>query len=139
MINADVKRKIDLCQEYLEKLSVYTALASHEILKDEERRLAMERLFLLMVDEAVDINAALAYQLGGRIPETQKSTFAELVPLHILESDFVEKISGSVKVRNQMTHDYEKIQHTESVDLMKKFAELYKQYLNILVNKFISQ
>ena len=139
MLTADIKRKIDKCQEYLEKLSVYTVLARDEILGSEEKRLAMERLFLLTGDEAVDINAALAYQLGGRIPETQKSTFAELVPLHILETDFAEKIAGSVKIRNQMTHDYEKIQHAELIDLMNKFAEMYKTYIRILVKKFVSQ
>ncbi len=138
MINDDIKKKIYQCQEYLEKLSAYAVLASDEILKNEEKRLAMERLFLLMVDETVDINAALAYQLGGRIPESYKSTFFELVPLNILEGDFAEKISGSVKVRNQMTHDYEKVQHSELIDSMKKFVPMYKTYIRILISKFVS-
>lgn len=139
MVHAEIKRKIDLCQEYLEKLSLYTVLSDSELLRHEEKRLAMERLFLLMVDEAVDINAALAYQFGGRIPETHKSTFAELVPLKILEADFAEHISGSVKVRNQLTHDYEKLSHADSIAHMKRFAELYKKYLAALVTQVVSR
>jgi len=38
-----------------------------------------------------------------------------------------------------MTHDYEKIQHAELIDLMNKFAEMYKTYIRILVKKFVSQ
>src|SRR3990167_7940063 len=101
MISSDIQKKVVQLQEYMDKLSEYAAFSTDEVLMDEQKRLAMERLFLLMVDEAVDINAAVAYQLGGRIPETQKSTFSELVPLNILETDFAEKIAGSVKIRNQ--------------------------------------
>lgn len=62
--------------------------------------------FQLMVDEAVDINTALIYQLRGKVPDSYKSTFYELVSLDILEKSFAEKIAESVKVRNQMIHDY---------------------------------
>lgn len=136
-VNAAIQKKIYQLQEYLNKLAPYTTLNSAVLLGNEEKRAAMERWFQLMVDEAIDINAALAYQLGGRIPESYKSSFHELASLGIIENGFTEQIADSAKVRNQMTHDYEKIRYAELIALMKKYFELYKKYTQILVEKFI--
>ena len=135
MISSDIQKKVVQLQEYMDKLSEYAAFSTDEVLMDEQKRLAMERLFLLMVDEAVDINAAVAYQLGGRIAESYKSSFHELVPLHLLAPGFAEKIAESAKIRNQLTHDYETLQKREAIENMKKFYELYKEYVRVLIEK----
>ena len=92
-----------------------------------------------MADEAFDVNAALAYQLGNKIPESNKSTFFELADLKILDRNFAEKIADSAKTRNQLTHDYDKVQDRIMVDDMKKFAEMYKEYIKILIGKFVAK
>ena len=135
MISSDIQKKVVQLQEYMDKLSEYAAFSTDEVLMDEQKRLAMERLFLLMVNEAVDINAAVAYQLGGRIAESYKSSFHELVPLHLLAPGFAEKIAESAKIRNQLTHDYETLQKREAIENMKKFYELYKEYVRVLIEK----
>ena len=132
MKNQELERKIGLLREYVEKLAPYAVLDSDDLIKDEEKRAAMERWFQLMVDEAIDINTALTYQLGGKVPESYKSTFYELVGLGILEKSFAEKIAESVKVSNQMIHDYERVQHSELIERMKGFFEPYKKYARII-------
>ncbi len=97
----------------------------------------MERMFLLMVDEAIDINVALAYQLGGKIAESNRSTFLELVPLGIIDEPFAIRIGESAKVRNQLTHRYEELQKAEAVEAMKKFAAMYTEYTALLIKKLI--
>jgi uncharacterized protein YutE (UPF0331/DUF86 family) len=130
------KKKVDRLQEYISKLAPYAILDTDLLLKNEEKRVAMERWFQLMVDEAVDINAFLVYQIGGKVADSYKSSFHELVPLSIIDSTFAEKIADSAKIRNQMTHDYEKLQYMELVESMKKNFELYKEYVKIIVSKF---
>ena len=137
MKNPELERKISLLREYVDKMAPYAELDSSELIRNEEKRAAMERWFQLMVDEAVDINTALAYQLSGKVSESYKSTFYELVTLNILEKSFAEKIAESVKVRNQMIHDYERIQHSELIERMKSFFEPYKTYTRILIEKFL--
>lgn len=139
MKNPELERKIGLLREYVDKLAPYAALDSSDLIRNEEKRAAMERWFQLMVDEAVDINAVLLFQLSGKVPESYKSTFYELVPLDILEKNFAEKIADSVKVRNQMIHDYERIQHSELIERMKSFFEPYKIYTRIIIEKFLNQ
>lgn len=138
MKNPELERKIKLLKEYVDKLAPYAALDSSDLIKNEEKRAAMERWFQLMVDEAVDINAALAYQLSGKVSESYKSTFYELVALNVIEKTFAEKIAESVKVRNQMIHDYERIQYSELIEKMKSFFEPYKTYARIIIEKFLN-
>ena len=137
MDNTELKRKIDRVREYTEALSPYIDLASSEILDNTEKLAAMERWFLLMVDESIDINAMIMYQVGGKVADSYKTTFHELVPLGVIDSDLAEKISESAKIRNQLTHDYEKLQKKDAIEIMKKFHPIYKEYLKILIEKFI--
>lgn len=139
MKNPELERKIGLLKEYVDKLAPYVALDSGDLIRNEEKRAAMERWFQLMVDEAVDINTALTYQLSGKVSESYKSTFYELVTLNILEKSFAEKIADSVKVRNQMINDYERIQHSELIERMKDFFESYKTYTLIIIEKFLDK
>jgi uncharacterized protein YutE (UPF0331/DUF86 family) len=106
---------------------------------NQDKLLAMERSFQLVVDEAIDINALVSYQLGGKVSDSYKSTFYELVPLGIVEQSFADVISESAKVRNQLTHDYDKLSQTEIVSSIKRFFELYKTYLDKLIKRFIVQ
>ena len=137
MTNPELEKRILRMRDYLEKLAAYILLEQKELLKNDEKLLAMERLFLLVVDEAIDINAAIVYQMGGSIAESYKSTFYELVPLKIIDLELAEKIAESAKIRNQLTHDYEKLQKKDADEAIKKFQPLFKEYLRVLIGKFV--
>ena len=109
------------------------------ILGNKEKLASMERFFQLMADEAFDTNAAIAYQLGNQVPESNRSTFSALSDLGILNTEFAERIAGSAKVRNQIIHNYEKVQKKELIENMRRFAELYKEYIKILVIRFVKE
>lgn len=138
MIKPELEKRILRLRDYLEKLSPYVSLEQKKLLENDEKLLAMERLFLLVVDEAIDINAAIIYQLGGQIAESYKSTFHELVPLKVIDFELAEKIGESAKIRNQLTHDYEKLQKKDAIEAIKKFHPLFKEYLTILIEKFVT-
>ena len=130
--------KLNTLREYLNNLRAYVLLDTDILLKNKEKILAMERLFQLSVDEAIDINAYVAYQITDTVPESYKSSFHTLIDAAILDREFVEEISGSAKVRNQIIHDYEKLQKRDTIELIKKFFPLYEKYQDILAKKFIS-
>lgn len=137
MIQKDTIRKISILQDYLNTLIPYAAIPTEDLLNNFEKLATMERYFLLMADEAFDVNSALAYQLGNKIPESNKSTFYEIADLKIITREFADKISLSAKTRNQLVHDYEKVQKSVLIEEMKKSMELYKEYIKILVEKFV--
>ena len=79
MMNTDTQKiignKILLLQKYMKKLVAYLVNTDDELLHNEDKLLATERVFQLVVDESIDINGILAYQLGGTIPDSLKSSF----------------------------------------------------------------
>lgn len=137
MTQKDTIRKINILREYLNTLIPYTLIPTVELISNLEKLATMERYFLLMADEAFDVNSALAYQLGDKIPESNKSTFYEIADLKIITREFADKISLSAKTRNQLVHDYEKVQKSVLIEEMKKYVELYKEYTKILIEKFV--
>ena len=140
-MNTDAKKilgnKILLLQKYVKELEPYVAIPDDGLIKNKDKRLAMERMFQLVVDESIDINGILAYQLGGTIPDSLKSSFYEIVPLGIIDLGFADKIADSAKIRNQMTHDYDKLTDGEVITSVKKFYDMYLIYIKVLVKKFI--
>ena len=136
-INTEIIKKIETIKEYLSVVVQYTVLSKDELLKNIEKLSTMERHFQLMADQAFEINSVLAYQLGNKIPESNKSTFYELADLNIIDKHFAEKIAESAKIRNSLIHSYEKVQKSVLIDEIKKFTEMYKEYISILIKKFM--
>lgn len=136
-MNPEIKRKIQRLQEYLNDLSPYLTMDADTLLSNKEKLASMERFFQLMADEAFDTNSAVAYQLGNKLPESNKSTFLILSDVGVLAKEFAEKIAESAKIRNDIIHDYERIQKKQLIASIKKLAELYKEYIKILIERFM--
>lgn len=137
MIHPQIQQKIRTFMGYMEDLKPYASLSAEELTGSKEKLGLAERYFQLVVDEAIDINSALAYQLGGKIADAYKSTFYELVPLGIIDQAFADAISESAKVRNQLTHDYDKLSKPVVAESIKKFFDMYKTYAKVITEKFL--
>ena len=112
------------------------ALSDEEIVKNEEKLLSIERLYQLIVDESVDINSAMLSQKCNYIPESYRSSFVDMANKKLLAKDFSEKISLSVKTRNQIVHDYEFVKKQVLVSDVRKYVVLYKEYVKSISAKF---
>lgn len=134
----EIVSKLNLLREYLQDLKPYVALGTETILSNKEKVLSVERLFQLVVDEAADINSYVAYQVLDKVPESYRSSFHVLSESRILDQELIDAISESAKIRNQIVHDYEKLQKKDGVEAIKKFFPLYEKYLDVLVRKFKS-
>ncbi len=53
-----------------------------------------------------------------------------------LERNFAEKISLSVKTGNQIVHDYEFVKKQTLIGDVRKYIDLYKEYLKMVSVKF---
>ena len=132
-----LQSKIKRFQQYLDELIPYTILADNELLdqKNKEKLYTAERLFQLLVDEAIDINTELIQLKGNRVPDTYHGTFSELPSIGIFERVFTDTLSGSVKVRNHIVHEYEDMKRSEVVRHIKRYSEMYKEYIKEIIRK----
>ncbi|HEY4478918.1 MAG TPA: HepT-like ribonuclease domain-containing protein [Candidatus Paceibacterota bacterium] len=129
---------MDTLRAYYEELKPWISFPSGEILANNEKIRAIERLFQLLVDEAVDINTLIIADSTQESPENYRSTFYGLSELGLLDHTFADTISFSAKLRNQIVHDYDKVQRSVMIEDIKKFILLYEKYIATLIEKFVA-
>jgi uncharacterized protein YutE (UPF0331/DUF86 family) len=104
-------------------------LGSKEVIEDNLKIRAVERLFQLIVDTAVDINTHIISESDFKIPDDYQSTFIILAENKILPMDFALKIAPSVGLRNLVVHKYGKVNIKRMVDDIKNEIGQYLDYL----------
>ena len=136
MGSEEIKSKIVRLSTYLSKIDRFLALSDEEIVKNEEKLLSIERLYQLIVDESVDINSAMLSQKCNYVPESYRSSFVDMANKKLLAKDFSEKISLSVKTRNQIVHDYEFVKKQVLVSDVRKYVVYFSNHLWVVVKLY---
>ena len=130
MLNKDlVKTKIRSIQEYLSEVEPILSLPKEEIISNIEKLRTLERNFQLIVDAMLDVNIHFIRELELGSPDALKSTFLILAEGKVLPSDFAEKISPVVGLRNILVHGYEKVDRNLFVDSFQKNKQDFDKYM----------
>jgi len=131
-----VKRKITLIDEELvglEKLSQYSL---QEVASDFIKQSATERILERIVVRAIDINEHLIAELAvkeTKSPLSYGETFLRLVDFKIYPEDFAQNILRSVKTRNKLAHDYDKLDAEQIYSSIKECLEDYNKYCEYIL------
>lgn len=133
----EIKRKIDILNSYIEEIRPTATLSVADFSNDKDKVRVLERLFQLIVDETVDINTLILSDTFSESPETYRSTFYAVSKLGIIETHFADTIALSAKLRNQIVHQYDKVQEKVMIEDIKKFIPLFEKYVAIIIEKFI--
>ncbi|MFP4161940.1 MAG: type VII toxin-antitoxin system HepT family RNase toxin [Ectothiorhodospira sp.] len=111
MIREDfIRRKLQLIGEDLGRLVRFKDLTLDELLADDIRLAAVERIIERIVMRAVDVNEHL---LAERLPPdarstrlTYRDTFLALADVGLCTPEFAREIAASAGLRNILVHDY---------------------------------
>lgn len=104
-----IREKIKLAGDYLDEIKEFLKTDDKMIYSDLKSRYSLERVFLLLAEELIDINNYFVKTLELKPIEDLKSSFLALGEVDILPLDFAQKISPLVGVRNILVHQYEKL------------------------------
>mgnify|MGYP001602217456 CR=1 FL=1 len=104
-----IREKIKLAGDYLDEIKEFLKTDDRAIYSDLKSRYSLERVFLLLAEELIDINNYFVKTLELKPIEDLKSSFLALGEVNILPLDFAQKISPLVGVRNILVHQYEKL------------------------------
>lgn len=99
---------------------------------------AIERLFQLIVDAAIDINTHIITRSNFHTPDDYQGTFAILQENKILPYDLADKISKSVGLRNLLVHGYEKVDKEEMLRHISNGIGQYIEYMKH-INDFLEK
>lgn len=133
-----VQNKLADLKTYHQKIEKYSQEETIDIVKDDLKLHAIERIFQLIVDTAVDINTHLISELNLPMPGDYYSTFIVLGENKILPVDFSLRIAPSVGLRNLVVHKYGKVDIKKMVEDIKNEAGDYLEYMRF-VEKFVSE
>ncbi len=131
-------KKITLIQEYLRQLGEYLVECQGGEHPSDKTVFSIERLFQLVVDEAVDVNALILEKEKKQLPDTNQGTFEALVDIGVLSKTLYAKIAGSVGLRNRLVHRYETVQRSVLLREAPRYVEAYKEYLTLIIKKFLN-
>lgn len=129
-----VQNKLADLKTYYQKIEEYSREDAINIIKDDLKLHAIERLFQLIVDTAVDINTHIISELNLPMPGDYYSTFIVLGENKILPMDFSLKIAPSVGLRNLVVHKYGKVDMKKMVDDIKSEIGDYLEYMRAMEN-----
>lgn len=137
MINKDtIKAKLNIIRENLLKIKNILELSDVELKGDDLSRSAMERYFQLMVDAAVGINEHIISEEKLEVPSDYFQTFSILGKVGILPHEFSQKIAPSVGLRNQLVHQYEKIDIDKMLKDIRNNVQDYDQYIGHIIKRY---
>ena len=99
---------------------------------------AVERLFQLIVDTAIDINTHIITRSNLETPDDYQGTFSILTDNKIIPREFADKISKSVGLRNLLVHGYEKVDKSKSLNDITNGINQYAEYMKY-IQEFIEK
>ncbi len=124
-----IEQRIAKLENYLSELSTFLLKNDADVLENRESLYAIERVFLLVVDEAVDINSFLIISSSKMEPADYRSTFLVLGELGMLPKEVSEKMAPTVGLRNRLTHEYEGTDITRALRDIRKSLDFYRDYI----------
>ncbi len=109
-----------------------------EVLADNYKMHAAERLLQLIVDAMLDINTHIIKECHLGAPDDLTSTFVLLAEKGVLDKSFANAISGIVGMRNRLVHQYDKVSRRLFIELLQQNYVQFDEYLK-QINAFVEK
>lgn len=130
-----IASKLGAMRDYLSELLPYIDKARKgEIGVESPELRIIERLFLLVVDAAIDVNTHIITRNKFESPDDYQGTFAILSKHQVISHELADMIQESVGLRNMMTHGYEKVKRQKMFDDIVNGIEQYVVYMKAIAS-----
>ena len=124
-----VQSQLSELSGYLKELEDVLQCPVVDIVKNNLKLHAVERLFQITVDTALHLNSHIISESGFNTPEDYHSTFIILGEQNIIPLDFARKIAPSVGLRNMVVHKYGEIDLKQMIEYIKNGISDYVDYV----------
>ena len=132
-----IEKKIEKTLDYLGELKQLLIFSDEEISADYLKLHTAERLLQLVVDEILDINLHIIREQKLISPDDLQSSFKILADNNSLPQDFANKIAPVVGLRNNIVHNYEKLDKNLFLKNLRNNFGDFEKYLILIKNKFL--
>ncbi len=125
-------KHLDFLEAELNDYLQFKKLTREEYFKARDKRRNVERWIENIINSTVDISKIILTAEGIRIPDTYREIVLALSFIEELKTIKPEKVSGWVRFRNIVAHEYLDIKWNSISKFIKETETLYKDFLNTL-------
>lgn len=137
MINKDlILSKLLKIKKYIQELKTFSNITFEEYKRDFIKKRAVERLILLLVEVATDINSYVIVEIGKNPPTDYYDSFIKAIEIGLISKQLGEKLAPSAGLRNRLVHEYDEIKDDIVHSSINDAIELYTTFIKE-VNDYI--
>ncbi len=132
-----ILRKLAQLEEYLKQVGEFSSISVEEYAGDWKTQRIVERTLQMMIETCTDIANHIISDEGLRAPDSYSDTFKVLFENRIIDEKLFDTMSKMAKFRNIIVHQYDTIDATIVVTILKKhlkdfmlFKDAVIQYIN---------
>lgn len=123
-----ILRKISELEEYITQLEELKDVTVEEYLKDWKIQRAVERTLQIAIELCVDIANHIISDEGWRVPVSYSDTFKVLKENKVIDNELFSIMERMARFRNIIVHNYDKLDQTIILDILKKNLEDFMKY-----------
>jgi uncharacterized protein YutE (UPF0331/DUF86 family) len=127
-------RKLAELERNLEQIREYSNITIEQYSSDWKIQRIIERTLQIMIETCVDISGHIISDKGYRIPKSYADTFRILYEENILEKELFEIMEKMAKFRNIVVHNYDEIDASIVVNILKGHLGDFLTYKNAIIN-----
>jgi len=124
-----VRAKLRMIRERLNTLSSLGAVEPSWWDGREVEALAVERILILVVDLAVDINNHVCAVDLGRVADDYQDTFPLVAKTGMITEELAKSLAPSTGTRNILVHQYIEVDHDRVALAARLAVEQYGEYV----------
>lgn len=127
-------RKLAELERYLGQIREYTNITIEQYSSDWKIQRIIERTLQIMIETCVDIAGHIISDRGYRIPKSYADTFRVLHEENVLGKELFETMDKMAKFRNIVVHNYDKVDTSIVVTILRKHLDDFSTYKNAIIN-----
>ena len=129
-----ILRKFANLDEYVGQIGEYSAISLEDYAQDWKIQRIVDRTLQMMIETCLDVAGHIISDEGFRVPETYADMFKILVENQILEKSQSEPLNRMTKFRNIVVHQYEKVDPTIVIGILRNNLEDFEKYKKAIID-----
>lgn len=125
-----ITAKLVKMEERLADLAQLGEIGEHGMKLDHFRELAAERILILVVDLAVDINNHVSAVELRRAADSYRESFTLAAKAGLIHRDLANALEPSASMRNRLVHDYLEVDEEQVAAAVPLALEQYGRYID---------
>ncbi len=128
-----ILRKLSELDEYSKQLGEFTGISLEEYSGNWKVQRIIERTIQIMVETCADIANHIISDKGYRTPKSYVDIFKVLYENNIINKYLFEIMAKMAKFRNIVVHQYDKLDETIVIGILKRHISDFERYRDALL------